>query len=328
MNLIFDGNYLYHKCFSVFASYYREAISKGEITMSEVLSDHDKQQVLIRKCVIDLCSTVQRFKTTKVVTVVIDSTSWRHTHHDNYKYSATKAKNEYQNEFIEVLDQLEVLLRKRGLIVSRVAGAEGDDLLYFWASYFGSIMNEQVVIVSADADIRQLITENVSIFNSNSKNLKMYSHENNAEYWNEYLNDLIEVEAVDPIFITISKAILGDSGDNIPTVKKGFGIKSFEKFYETLHINTLKRFMTAGVKPLSIYLAKNFCKYTNSDYETTRLAIQFNLEMAWLNFKVYQSIWGNDTFIDSVLESVYEEKDSYSYNKSFTLEDFYGMLLK
>jgi 5'-3' exonuclease len=322
MILIFDGNYLYHRSFSIFSSYYKD------VDLCEVLMQHEKQQVLIRKCVMDLCATVQRFADVEKVVVVIDNTSWRHNHHDNYKHSAVKPVHDYQALFVEILGLLEALLRKRGLIVSRVHEAEGDDLMYFWGFYYGEILEENTVIVSADADIRQLITKKVSVFNNNSKNLKMFCEKTNEDYWNDYFNEFIEIGVVNPKFITVGKAILGDAGDNIPKVKKGFGEKAFEKFYETLDEKVLGTFMSAGLKPFATYLAKNLSKTTDISFGEAFDAIKFNLEMAWLNVHVYRSIWGDDTFIDRVLSSVENEKDSYSYNKAFTLEDFYGMLLK
>jgi len=322
MKVIFDGNYLYHRSFSVFATYYKDQ------DMSEVLSNLELQQVLIRKCVTDLCATVNKLRTVDEVIVVIDSRSWRYNHHANYKYKATKVAKDYQKEFEEVLNKFEALLRKRGLIVSRVPGTEGDDLLYMWSSYYETIEDEQVVIVSADADIRQLITEKISVLNSNSKNLKMYCTEDNEEYWNEYFDNFLEVQVVDPMFILIGKAILGDSGDNIPTIKKGFGEKSFEKFYQTLNTKIMQTFMNNSVNKLAEYLSKNFCKFTNElPLDTVTEAIKFNLQLAWLDIKVYQEFEGEE-FVDSILDSIYTEMGSYSYNKSFSLENFYGMLLK
>ena len=79
MNILFDGNYLFHKTFSVFSTYYN-----GK-DMSEVLADKEKRQVLIRKCIIDMCYTLKRFEKdlTRVV-FVIDSHSWRYNFYADY----------------------------------------------------------------------------------------------------------------------------------------------------------------------------------------------------------------------------------------------------
>ena len=182
MNLLFDGNFAFHKTFSIFSTYY-----KGQ-DMQEVLQDKEKQQVLIRKCIIDMCNTVRRFKDVERVIFVIDSHSWRYNFYDDYKYALTKVKDAYYSNFIEVLNMFEALLRKKGVIVSRVNGAEGDDLMYIWSLYYGYILDEPLVIVTGDSDIRQIMTKNVSLFNNNSKNLKMYCVPGNEVYWKGHYN--------------------------------------------------------------------------------------------------------------------------------------------
>jgi hypothetical protein len=76
--------------------------------MCEVLQDKEKRQVLIRKCVIDMCAAVKRFEDdVKRVAFVIDSSSWRYNFYDNYKYALTKVKDDYYKEFLEVLNDFE-----------------------------------------------------------------------------------------------------------------------------------------------------------------------------------------------------------------------------
>ena len=68
INLVFDGNFLYHLSFSIFSTYYRNE------DLCEVLDDREKRQVLIRKCVMNLCAAVRRFgDDVNRVVVVIDS---------------------------------------------------------------------------------------------------------------------------------------------------------------------------------------------------------------------------------------------------------------
>lgn len=93
MNILFDGNYLFHRNFSIFSTYY-----KGQ-DMNEVLQDSEKQQVLLRKCIIDLCHTVRKFKDIKRVAFVIDSSSWRYSIYDDYKYALTRVSCELLSFF-------------------------------------------------------------------------------------------------------------------------------------------------------------------------------------------------------------------------------------
>jgi len=229
MNILFDGNYLFHRNFSIFSTYYKDQ------DMSDILQDKEKLQVLIRKCVIDLCFTLRKFEDVDKVAFVIDSSSWRYSIYDNYKYSLTKVKETFYKYFLIALNEFESLLRKKGIIVSRVMGAEGDDLLYVWSLYFGSVKYENLVIITGDSDIRQIMNENVSLFNNNSKNLKLYCIPENENYWNKYLDtDEIEVIPVKPFEVLLYKVIMGDTSDNIEKLKRGFGPKAFEKFIEEI----------------------------------------------------------------------------------------------
>ena len=156
INLVFDGNFLYHLSFSIFSTYYRNE------DLCEVLDDREKRQVLIRKCVMNLCAAVRRFgDDVNRVVVVIDSHSWRREVYDDYKYALTRVKEPWSDAFVEVLGEFEALLRKRGLIVSRVPGAEGDDLIMLWAYALDELPGEETVILTADSDIRQLDRKSV-----------------------------------------------------------------------------------------------------------------------------------------------------------------------
>ena len=147
INLVFDGNFLYHLSFSIFSTYYR-----GQ-DMCAVLEDREKRQVLIRKCVMNLCAAVRRFgDDVGRVIVVIDSHSWRRGVYDDYKYALTRVKEPWSDAFVEVLGEFEALLRKRGLIVSRVPGAEGDDLIMLWAYALDELPGEETVILTADSE--------------------------------------------------------------------------------------------------------------------------------------------------------------------------------
>ena len=231
MNILFDGNYLYHRNFSIFSTYYKDE------DIGTVLQDKEKQQVLLRKCIIDLCYTVRKFENVERVVVVIDSHSWRYGLYEDYKYALTRVREPYYKEFLAVLQQLEELLRSRGVIVSRVNGAEGDDLLYVWSIYFGYILDQETVIVTGDSDLRQIITKNVSLFNNNSKNLKLYCLQEKEVYWNEKMESDVQVQVTNPFEVLLYKVIMGDGSDNIIKLKNGFGNKAFEKFIKYITNN-------------------------------------------------------------------------------------------
>lgn len=324
MNLLFDGNYLFHKTFSVFSTYYR-----GE-DMSVVLQDKEKRQVLLRKCVIDMCYAINKFKDVKRVAFTIDSSSWRYELYANYKYSLTKVKDAFYPQFLECLNAFEELLRKRGIIVSRVQGAEGDDLMYVWSLYFGYCLDEELVIITGDSDIRQMMTRNVSLFANNSKNLKMYCVPEMEVFWNEYLDTDIEVIPVKPFEILLYKVIMGDTSDNIPKLKKGFGEKAFHRFIE--YITPYNEPKDVDLLTMARWITDRFGDFVKMPEEELLGSVLFNLKMTWLNLSVYNATdyqtKNGRSLLENMLDDVNEQKTKYSYKGEYTLESFYGMIIK
>ena len=325
MNVLFDGNYLFHKTFSVFSTYY-----KGQ-DMAEVLADKEKRQVLLRKCIIDMCYTLKRFeKDLKRVAFVIDSHSWRYNFYDDYKYALTRTYDESHQGFIDCLDEFESLLRKRGIIVSRVQGAEGDDLIYVWSLYFGYCLDEQMVIITGDSDIRQIMNKNVALFNNNSKNLKLYCTPEKEVCWNEYMDADVQVVPTVPFEVLIYKVIMGDTSDNIPKIKTGMGPKGFEKFIEWMRPYTEPK--NVDLITMARWIADKFAEYTHQNEDEVLGKILFNLQMTWLNLSVYNEMnyysRSGESLLERMLNDVNLQKDKYSYNKTYTLENFYGLPIK
>ena len=325
MNVLFDGNYLFHKTFSVFSTYY-----KGQ-DMAEVLADKEKRQVLLRKCIIDMCYALKRFeKDLTRVAFVIDSHSWRYNFYDDYKYALTRTYDSAHQGFIDCLYEFEALLRKKGIIVSRVQGAEGDDLIYVWSLYFGYCLDEPMVIITGDSDIRQIMNKNVALFNNNSKNLKLYCTPEKEVYWNEYMDADVQVVPTVPFEVLLYKVIIGDTSDNIPKIKTGMGPKGFEKFVEWMKPYTEPK--DVDLITMARWIADKFAEYTHQTEDEVLGKILFNLQMTWLNLSVYNEMnyhsRSGKSLLERMLDDVNLQKDKYSYNKAYTLENFYGMPIK
>lgn len=327
MNILFDGNYLFHKTFSVFSTYY-----KGE-DLGEVLRDEDKKQVFIRKLVTELCYTVRQFDDVERVAVVFDTHSWRYNFYPDYKYALIRVRDDYYKEFIRVLDEFEAFLRKKGIIVSRVEGAEGDDLMYIWSVYFDTVCDEELVIVTGDSDIRQIMTPNVALFNNNSKNLKLYCTPESAAVWNYRLPEGAELVPVRPFDILLYKVLLGDKSDNIPQVKRGFGEKGLEKFIATLPADpTVMPSVETDMYQMADWIATRFADWARMPREEVLDKVTFNLKMTWLGLGVYNDLdyvnAQRQSLLESMLADVERQKDTYKYSKDWTLESFYGMPIK
>ena len=52
----------------------------------------------------------------------------------------------------------------------------------------------------------------------------------------------------------------------------------------------------------------------------------FNVQLTWLSPSVYGP--KQEDLLMAMTEEVANTKDSYNYKKAYTLEDFYGMLIK
>lgn len=327
MNILFDGNYLFHKTFSVFSTYY-----KGQ-DLGEVLRDEDKKQVFIRKLVTELCYTVRQFDDVERVAVVFDTHSWRYNFYPDYKYALTRVRDDYYKEFIRVLDEFEAFLRKKGIIVSRVEGAEGDDLMYIWSVYFDTVCGEELVIVTGDSDIRQIMTPNVALFNNNSKNLKLYCTPESVAVWSYRLPEGAELVPVRPFDILLYKVLLGDKSDNIPQVKRGFGEKGLEKFIATLPEDpTVMPSVETDMYQMADWISTRFADWAHMPREEVLDKVCFNLKMTWLGLGVYNDLdyvnAQRQSLLESMLADVERQKDTYKYSKDWTLESFYGMPIK
>lgn len=334
MNIIFDGNFLIWKCFSVWSMYHQDrktSPEENEQRLIAALKDKEQRQVFLRKVLIDACAAINRFNDVKRVAFVIDSTSWRYQFHSDYKYALTRVRGEYYKDFIELIGMVETYLRKKGFIVSRVMGAEGDDLLYIWSIYFSQVLEEELVIITSDSDIRQVINPKVSLFCNNSKNLKFFCIPEREVEWNEYFDTDIMVEAVKPFEILLYKVIMGDKSDNIEKLKKGFGEAAFKKFVSSITPYTIPD--NPSVIELGQWIADRFYEFTKStNYEELLGKILFNLNMTWLNLSVYNEYnfqyENGKSLLLNMLDDVDKNKDSYNYDKPFTLEDIYGSIIK
>lgn len=330
MNIIVDGNYVYHKAFSVFSTYHR-----GQ-DMGATLSEPDKQQVLIRKCITDMCAAIRRFTDVRRVVVVIDSHSWRYKLYNNYKYALTRVRESYYKQFLAVLDAFEALLRRKGVIVSRVSGAEGDDLIYMWSIYFDRCMGEQVVIITGDSDLRQVLTTNVALFNNDSRHRTLYCIPARQSFWSEYMlktgaGDGLVV-AVNPFETLLYKVTMGDTSDNIPKVKRGFGPKAFERFLGSIHPDEYPDQNNIKFTDMTQWIALRFADFTNSDFEDLLPRVAFNLKMTWLSLATYDAVESlgeiDRSPVKDMTDDIAVQKDSYNYKGEYTLEHFYNMIIK
>ena len=245
INVLCDGNYIFHKTFGVFAGY-------GSVDPAKILNKKSDQAMFIRKVATDLCAALKYLPQGGRMVFTSDSRSWRkeiEIEDGGYKSNRVKDENVDWTIFFELMDSFGLQLEKSGFIYSKSNGAEGDDLLYAWSRHFNSI-GEDCVILTGDKDLHQITSFNgknwTVTWNSNSKNNIFTAPFGWKEGWLEKepevsifeVNSFIDPEKekmkefakkipigeVETKNFILNKVLIGDKGDAVPpvwTIKNG-----------------------------------------------------------------------------------------------------------
>jgi 5'-3' exonuclease len=239
INILCDGNYIFHKTFGVFGGY-------GSKNPGEILKNDTDQSMFIRKVSTDLCAGLKLLPQGGKLIFTVDSRSWRkdvEIEDGGYKSNRIKDDEVDWGIFFNLLTSYGEHLEKMGFIFSKVNGAEGDDLLYFWADYLNT-KGENCIIVSGDKDLHQLARWRGNnwtvVWSANSKNNTLAVPKGWEDDWlnknieasifdmgsfmdpdrdklKEFVKktDINEINPRDFIFI---KMLVGDKGDAVPGI--------------------------------------------------------------------------------------------------------------
>lgn len=266
--LIFDGNYLFYKSMSVANGYAKNS-------KKQILSDEEDVNVLVRKVATDFVSTLNRFQNVSKIIFTKDVSSWRKKFYPDYKGNRKKDSNINWTNMFNAMDEFLEILKTKGVIVSTLEGAEGDDLMYLWSNHFLNTKTCSTVVCTGDGDLHQIIDYNDEvfsvIFNNNSTQRKFVVKENFNEYLLKTMPDdsdkfdfdnvfsdnfsvldvspedslceamaHVDVDEIKPIEVSLYKAICGDDGDNIPSVYSWINDKKAIKRITRSHYMKLK----------------------------------------------------------------------------------------
>jgi DNA polymerase-1 len=126
-------------------------------------------------------------------------------------YKANRGKDRDELEYLDFMCQLQELWRilsQFGILQIKRKGIEADDLLY----HASRLLDGDAIIVTADEDLLQAVTDQVSVFKPGKKEQLITP-------------DTMEIPVED--FVEY-KTLQGDSSDNIPGVN-GVGPKTAQK---------------------------------------------------------------------------------------------------
>lgn len=243
INIIVDGNYLLHSEVSIYSGWSKTAF-KTEKDEREFLQGVANKFFYV----------INQLPKGGNVIFCIDSRSWRKAVEiEGGGYKSSREENEDGSKgamdketlmkFFKMMDEFSKLLSKVGIIVSRVGGAEGDDLIYLWSKKFTE-MGQCSIIISGDRDLTQLVRIDASSWiiqwNTNSKHNRMFIPEGWRESWLHNDDEVsifnfsigtdkqdllklirdgqITVETVHPQEVVMNKILSGDDGDDVPPV--------------------------------------------------------------------------------------------------------------
>ena len=239
--LVIDGNYFLFRTLYVLP---RGSKSKA------LLESNEEVQSFMSKLATDFSYQVRLFEglIDKIVWTV-DSRSWRKDFYPEADYKGNRKQDSGINweNFSKVSEDFISVLTRKGVIISKVDGAEGDDLMYAWNTE--SVANDKSVIMfTGDRDIVQLVNKSVSgsytiLFSPAHK--KLYTFQGFSEWVNSddeiETNDIFDmmkvyvspenqtkkllqvlvkkkkvaVLEVDPEEFRFAKVLTGDAGDNV-----------------------------------------------------------------------------------------------------------------
>lgn len=243
----------------------------------------------IYKFATDVCSIINIFKPNSVIILADSQHAWRKDilpGENGYKSNRQKADNVNWDNIFKCANDLKQIFKNYGCNIAETDHAEADDIAaLIKESVFANHTDYNMIIVSADADLRQLIQFNkdtnqyCAVYNTTVKGKtgKRYFYitqemldwyntpdavdiffsniDNSKKYLKDILilNNKIEFAVENPNEVVLHKIFCGDDGDCVPSfydwIHNGKTVritKSKEKkIRETLNINTVNDLINA-----------------------------------------------------------------------------------
>jgi len=238
--LVVDGNYF------LFRTLY---VMPHQTKSKQLLGSSEEVQSFMAKLATDFAYQVRLFEglIDKIVWT-IDSRSWRKDFYPEADYKGNRKQDTSINweNFSKVTDDFIGLLIRQGVIVSKIEGAEGDDLMYAWNTE-SLANNKSVIMFTGDRDLVQLVNCNNDTYTIlfSPAHKKLYTYQGFSEWMNSETDDTstdifdlmkvsvspenqskkllqtlvkkkkVDIIEVDPEEFRFRKVLTGDAGDNV-----------------------------------------------------------------------------------------------------------------
>lgn len=239
--LVIDGNYF------LFRTLYVLPRNNGKI-----LHDEADIGVFVRKLATDFASEIRKFRTmVDQVVFTIDSKSWRKDFYPESEYKGNRSSDGAINweNFSKGSEAFKEFIKAKGVILHKVNGAEGDDLIFAWSASC-NYREKPVIVFTGDKDLLQLVnyhqsTRSYTIFYSNTNKklcvfrgfsdwlereehnvTDIFDMQKSVEGDNIIRNGLkslikdskLVLEEIHPGEFAFKKVLTGDAGDNVKPV--------------------------------------------------------------------------------------------------------------
>lgn len=237
----------------------------------------------IYKFATDVCSIINIFKPTNVILLTDSQHAWRKDvlpGENGYKSNREKSPNVNWDNIFKCSDDLKKIFKDVGCHIAEIEHSEADDMAALCKeTIFEKYHEYNMIIVSADADLRQLIdfdsitNQYCAVYNTTVKGktgkryfyvtepfMNWYNTEDNVDIFfsnddpcKKYIKDIIktnnkiELAVENPNDIVLHKIFCGDDGDCVPAFHSwnhnGKTVRvtpsKEKKVRETLGINTV-----------------------------------------------------------------------------------------
>ena len=197
-------------------------------------------------------------------------------------------------DLLEQLPLLKDTITELGIKQIEMPGFEADDIIGSYCKLFG--IDSEVIVVTGDKDLLQLITEKVEIIIC-KKGLSEFKRYNMNLFKEEY-------GVLEPVNITDLKGLMGDTSDNIPGVK-GIGEKTAMKILSKyITIDELYKDLTDAPKKELLEKDRDMA-FLSRQLATIKIDLEINI---------------------SAEETLFNIMDFQSKGKVFSELEFYSMM--
>jgi 5'-3' exonuclease len=173
--LCIDGNFFIYSRLHIMPKPKKTAIIvDGKSISTQLMSEEKEMKAFMQKLAMDFASEVRKFQDiVNRIVFVVDSKSWRKDYNKTYKANRSLDDSIAWKNVFSIMKTFEGILEDKGIIVEKVAGAEGDDMIFAWSTYLNSL-GEDCIMWTGDKDLLQLVnynkaTESFSLWYDNTR---------------------------------------------------------------------------------------------------------------------------------------------------------------